>query len=121
MLCAEARIISDARRPPFAEALIEAVETAKKRSEVIVFDLGEDSDSWMQASPDELGDLFGEQASMEAKSGGDSEEAMMGNQALKLKKLAEQVDTFVQKEGDLEGAEFDECVPHSNHNLCIHC
>ena len=97
------------------------METAKKHSETIIFDLGEDSDSWMQASPDELGDLFDEPSSMKTESGEDSKGAIIGNQALKLKKLAEQVDTFLQKEGDLEGAKFDECVPHSDQNMCIHC
>ena len=108
-------------RPPFAKALDEAVETAKKRSESIIFDLGEDSDLWMQASPDELGDLFDEQASTNPKSGEDNEETIIGNQALKLKKLAGQVEAFVQKEGDLEGAKFDEYVTRPVPLTCACC
>src|SRR5258708_3518305 len=54
-----------------------------------------DPDSWMQALPDELSDLFEEQASMEMKSGGDGKEEEFVSSADQVEAHAKAMATLV--------------------------
>ncbi|KAF8328807.1 SGT1 protein-domain-containing protein [Cantharellus anzutake] len=105
----DVRKADETGRLSFAENVNVAVEKAKKHSELTVFDRGEDPDEWMTASPDDLGGLFdGLQSSTQVTLAENEEDPTVADQASKLKKLAGRVEQFVQREGDLEGAKFDD-------------
>jgi hypothetical protein len=67
----------------------------------------EDSESWLDVSPDELDGLLSRSGEPpRAPEGGEDAEATA--QAETLSVLAKKVGQFVEGEGDLEGARFDE-------------
>ena len=67
----------------------------------------EDSDAWMELDPDDLERILAE------RRGGDGvtdEDAMADAQADQLGELADKFESFVEGQGSLDGAMFDECV-----------
>jgi hypothetical protein len=74
--------------------------------------LPEDSDDWLNVNADDFDALLNNKMQTrpnEQPEKADSEEAEITNeQATRLKKLAQKVEAFVEGEGDIEGARFDE-------------
>ena len=124
---------SNANRQSFAAAVVDAITAAtvaaSDASVSLNFDEGEDSDGWLNIDEDMLNGMLvrGSGSSWESKLGpsqnsniealspenGGTEEdggedAITTEQADRLKKLAGKVEAFVEGEGDLEGARFDE-------------
>ena len=104
---------SDATRRPFSSLVNDAISRAQSQSETLV-PLEEDSDDWLNVDADMLdGILTGAQrATDEAGRTEDkeilSEDTIAQAQAERLKGLAEKVEKFVEGQGDVEGARFDE-------------
>jgi hypothetical protein len=78
-------------------------------------DWQEDSEAWLQVSPDELDGMLSQaEAGREVpvprpkESGIDGEEKQANEQADALGVLAKKVNSFVEAKGDLEGARFEE-------------
>lgn len=110
---------SDATRKSFAKSVNEAIEQARAGgvhgadSDTSKFDTGEDSDDWLNIDEDMLdGMLKGrtEPAHIGASQppGVNAEEEINSAQAERLQNLAGKVEAFVEGEGGLEGAKFDE-------------
>lgn len=70
----------------------------------------EDSDSWLDVSPDELDGLLSRSAAAAGTTQPVGEDAEAEAQAQTLGELAKKVGQFVEGEGDLEGARFEEWV-----------
>ncbi|TFK76805.1 hypothetical protein BDN72DRAFT_754724 [Pluteus cervinus] len=71
----------------------------------------EDSDEWLNVDPAELDAMLAKTMGSQTQFRGEApeetnEDQMASDQAARLKKLATQVNDFVNDEGDLEGAEF---------------
>jgi len=79
----------------------------------------EESDDWLDIDAENFDSML--QNMVPGRSGGISamnvdqrEEQLAQDQASKLKSLAQKVEEFVEGEGDLEGARFEECVSWNN-------
>lgn len=90
------------------------------------FDIGEDSDDWLDVDADMIDGMLKARSeptsskkaiesagtagntSVDAVVDVDEDEEMTSGQAARLQKLAGKVEAFVDGEGDLEGAKFDE-------------
>jgi hypothetical protein len=88
----------------------------------------EDSESWLEVSPDELDGMMMRASgqdkkktmSTEAKEGRDQEAAEPTEEhGRALQELAKKVQTFVGGEGDLQGARFEEFVLLHNHAIAL--
>jgi hypothetical protein len=80
---------------------------------------GEDPDDWLNVNANDFEAMLERTMGAKAKEGPnvmdvdnpeaeDSEERLASEQAIRLKDLAVKVEDFVEGEGDLEGAKFDE-------------
>ncbi len=81
-------------------------------------DEGEDSDEWLHVEPMELErslNRYGRTDDQEmdvsdTKENGTAEDQLASEQARRLKTLADKMEGFVEGDGVLEGAVFEECV-----------
>jgi hypothetical protein len=81
-------------------------------------DEGEDSDNWLHVEPMELerslnryGRTDGQEMDVgDTKEDGTTEDQLASEQARRLKTLADKMEGFVEGEGVMEGAVFEECV-----------
>ena len=82
-------------------------------------DEGEDSDNWLHVEPMELerslnryGRTDGQEMDVgdTKKEDGTTEDQLASEQARRLKTLADKMEGFVEGEGVMEGAVFEECV-----------
>jgi len=109
---------SDARRPSFADLVNKALQT---NPEAALRNEGEDPDDWLDVDPVALdhalkqyhqqkeGHVHGHpKDSNNVNDQGDDEDMVANEQAARLKELAERTRDFVEGEGALEGALFDE-------------
>lgn len=71
----------------------------------------DDSESWLQVSPDELDGMLS-QGTTDAKqvshTSGQDEEQEANRQAETMSNLAKKVSSFVEAKGDMTGARFEE-------------
>jgi hypothetical protein len=74
----------------------------------------EDDDSWLNVDPEQLDQLLGSSVDAmdvdERDLGLSEDNKMVQDQASKLHNLAQKVESFVEGEGDIEGARFEEYV-----------
>jgi hypothetical protein len=74
----------------------------------------EDDDSWLNVDPEQLDQLLGSSVDAmdvdERDLGLSDDDKMAQDQASKLHNLAQKVESFVEGEGDIEGARFEEYV-----------
>lgn len=98
------------QRPSFAYQVDKAIESAAD-ADVTAFttteDAPEDSDSWLEVSPDELDGMM--QRASGAGGSGSGDKVELGDEhGQALGDLAKQVEEFVGGQGDIEGARFVE-------------
>jgi hypothetical protein len=73
-------------------------------------DAPEDSESWLEVSPDELDGMM-QRASGQTLGAESDEKVQLANEDGKaLGDLAKKVEEFIGGQGDIEGARFIECV-----------
>lgn len=116
---------SNANRASFTALVDMALSRAQARKADILASASsdttaEDSDEWINVSPEDLDNALAEAGGLPTAEGsamdaGDMQpqldgEAKAQEQAKKLGKLAKKVEAFVEGHGDLDGAVFDECV-----------
>ena len=112
-------LISDATRPPFADEVNAALGSALAQQ--ITWDGGEDPEDWLEITQRDLEQslnsymntssdnrTYATQDSNMDVDGEEVEDSAANEQAVRLKKLAEKVDAFVEGNGDLSGAMFEE-------------
>jgi hypothetical protein len=110
---------SDANRPSFAALVNNAVASATSSNFSVpsnVEDATEDSDNWLSVDPSSLDGLLASASGMNKATAqatdkmdiDEDEDAKVNEQAKRMKDLAGKVEKFVEGEGDLEGAVFDE-------------
>ncbi len=109
-------LVSDAIRPSFADEVNVALSSAPAQQ--ITWDEGEDPDDWLEITQRDLEKSLNAYMSTEPHnrayatqdtSMGEAEEDVAATeQAARLKRLAEKVDSFVEGKGDLSGAMFEE-------------
>lgn len=102
---------SDVTRPSFASKL----NAALKSTEDIDFSRcpEEELDNWLDIDAGNLDNMLqkmapGRSGGVEAMDVDQKEEQLAQDQASKLKSLAQKVEEFVEGEGDLDGARFEE-------------
>ncbi|KJA26048.1 hypothetical protein HYPSUDRAFT_36895 [Hypholoma sublateritium FD-334 SS-4] len=108
------RRTDDAHRQSFASQVDEAVSHSK--GEPPVYDEAEDSDGWLNIDADEFEQMLEASRAKPRESGGvddmdvdeSPEDRLASEQAKKLKDLASKVENFIDGEGDLEGARFED-------------
>ena len=111
------QLLSDVTRPSFASKMNAALKTAGD----IDFSRcpEEEPDSWLDIDADNFDTMLQNMASgqpnrVDAMETDQIEEQLAQDQASKLKSLAKKVEEFVEGEGDLEGARFEEYVAWSS-------
>jgi hypothetical protein len=113
--------LSDISRPSFASQVDAAVVNTRELSEPL--DRGEDSEEWLNIDAEHFDQML-ENALTKGKSKArqdanamevnreetaePAEETLASEQAKKLKDLANKVENFLEGEGDIEGAMFEE-------------
>lgn len=109
-------MLSDATRPSFAALVNAAItqatsngQTAEKKEDQVE----EESDDWLAVDPSSLDSILREPkpdatqgSQMNVDDAGEDQAAE--EQAKRLKDLAQKVQNFVEGEGELEGATFEE-------------
>lgn len=106
-ILAHVDVLSDAQ-PAFAQQ----VEDALASKMPIAPSTGqEDSDAWMELDPDDLERILAERRGDGAAA--DDEDLVADAQADQLGELADKFESFVEGQGSLDGAMFDECVASS--------
>lgn len=108
---------SDVTRPSFASKMNTALRTASDIDLSVCAE--EEPDNWLDIDAENFDSML--QTVTPGKSNGISVmdvdrngEQLAQDQASKLKSLAQRVEEFVEGEGDLEGARFEEYVTRSN-------
>ena len=109
------QLLSDVTRPSFASKMNIALKAAGD----IDFSRcpEEESDNWLDIDAENFDSMLqnmGPERSGGAMDVDQKEEKLAQDQASKLKSLAQKVEKFVEGEGDLEGARFEECVTWNN-------
>ena len=104
---------ASAARPSFAYLVDHAVEEAASLPGSVLqppSDFVEDSDSWLEVSPDELDSMMQRASGVsQAAQGGSGEKVELGEEhGEALGDLAKKVQEFVGGQGDIEGARFVE-------------
>jgi len=109
---------SDATRQPFASQVDAALTNVKTLPDVSGLD--EDSDEWLHVDAGDFDHMLESTMGKRQNEGGkdlnamdvdgpnDLEDRLATEQAAQLKLLAGKVESFVEGEGDLEGARFEE-------------
>jgi hypothetical protein len=104
-----------AQQPSFAYLVDQAIEGSSSVSAISLSvnpDDPEDSDSWLEVSPDELDGMMmraSGQAQGQQNKNGDPSQLDIGDEHGKaLGHLAKKVEEFVGGQGDLQGARFEE-------------
>lgn len=113
------------QRPSFAyqvDAAIESTSLISAESLAVPPSAPEDSNSWLEVSPDELDGMLqrasgrnGLSTDKADKSGPEREVQLGEEHGQALHDLAQQVEQFVGGQGDVQGARFAECVYVQNH------
>lgn len=107
-------LFSDVTRPSFASKANAALKVAG------CIDFSEcpeeEPDNWLDIDAENFDSLLqnmvpGHSSGVDTMVADQKEEEIAQDQASKLKTLARKVEKFVEGEGDLEGALFEECVP----------
>lgn len=109
-------IDSDASRPSFSNLVNEAIQSQSHHE---LTDEGEDPDDWLNVDPMDLdqslkryqpkGGLEKSAINDQGDMAMDQDEDMVANeQAVRLKQLAEKMEGFVEGEGTMDGALFEE-------------
>lgn len=115
-------LISDAIRPSFSDEVNAALGSVSAQQSV--WDEGEDPDDWIEITQRDLEQSLNvyvntrshnrdpetQDTSMEIDKEVAEEDKTANEQAARLKRLAERVDAFVEGEGDISGAMFEEYV-----------
>ncbi|KAF8971494.1 SGT1 protein-domain-containing protein [Flammula alnicola] len=91
---------SDATRPSFASQVDAAIASVKNSPDFL--NREEDSDDWLNVDAQEFEQM------LEATRGQPKKDRLASEQAKKLKDLASKVENFIEGEGDLEGARFED-------------
>jgi hypothetical protein len=103
---------STAQRPSFAYQVDSAIETASVlpiSSLEAGPDAPEDSDSWLEVSPDELDGMMMKASGKEQRTERPVDKVDLGDEhGQALQDLAAKVQQFVGGQGDVEGARFEE-------------
>lgn len=106
---------SDHTRRSFASLVTNAISQA--RDSVSYVTAEEDNDEWLTIDAQDFDDLLQKSSKSQKsdvmdvdKSGETPEDKMASDQASRLKDLASKVEEFVEGEGDMEGAKFEEFV-----------
>ncbi|KAG8825841.1 hypothetical protein FRC19_010315 [Serendipita sp. 401] len=110
------RQVDDASRPSFADLVNDAI---RLHPDAMLHDEGEDPDDWLNVEPKDVEQAIRQYQMYQHEQGdtdngaklveGETEEDRAANkQAHKLKQLAEKMEGFVEGEGALEGALFEE-------------
>lgn len=108
------RQADDASRPSFADLVTKALQS---NPDAMLRDEGEDSDEWLNVDPMDVDQTLSkylksqtdnEAISVRRDSNMDSEDQVVHEQAQQLKNLADKMEGFVEREGALEGAMFDD-------------
>lgn len=112
------KVVSDASRESFSTLVDRALASTQNLSDV--HDESEDDDDWLNVDAESFDQLLSNATkgnrhssapdSMDIDPKEDLEDRVASQQAHKLKELAERVEQFVEAQGDLEGAKFEECV-----------
>lgn len=105
-----AHVSTTSQRPSFAyrvDKAIEAASTIDLNALQVSIDAPEDSDSWLEVSPDELDGMM--QRASGATGAVTEQKVELGDEhGQALGDLAKQVEEFVGGQGDIEGARFVE-------------
>jgi hypothetical protein len=113
-------IISDATRQSFASQVDQGLASVQRWP--VLPDQEEDNDDWLTINAQEfhqsleatLGEARGKNSNaidVDPPTAESPEDKLASEQAKRLKDLATKVEIFVEGEGDLEGARFEERVP----------
>ena len=112
--------LSDTSRPSFASQVDAAIASVKESTEPL--DRGEESDEWLNLNAEDVDQMLedsrtkgkpkarqnGNAMDIDEKTAESAEDRLTSEQAKRLKDLANKVENFVEGEGDVEGAIFDE-------------
>ncbi|KAK0198551.1 SGT1 protein-domain-containing protein [Armillaria mellea] len=114
-----AEIFVDVRKPDdhtrqsFASLVIDAISQARDTVSYVAAE--EDNDEWLTIDAQDFDDLFHKLSKSQKsdvmdvdKSGETLEDIVASDQASRLKDLASKVEEFVEGEGDIEGAKFED-------------
>lgn len=113
-VCGQADHSSKEQRPAFAYLVDSALSIASADASSLTAGANdkEDSEAWLEVSPDELDGMMmrasGQDAEKGAKAGAKGQAEPTEEHGQALQDLAKKVQTFVGGEGDLQGARFEE-------------
>ena len=112
---------SDTSRPSFASQVDAAIASVKELTEPL--DRGEESDEWLSLNAEDFDQMLEDSRTKgkskapqngnamdidKEKTAESAEDRLASEQAKRLKDLANKVEIFIEGEGDVEGAIFDE-------------